>query len=169
MRLFAKNLLFTVIVPGAVTVLLPRTILEHWPAPEAAVPSAMRAGGLGAVLAGASLYASALATFALAGRGTPAPVDPPRCLVVSGPYRWMRNPMYVGVILLLAGEALYFAAPPLAVYAVGCFAAFHSFVVLYEEPHLRRRFGAAYVAYGASVPRWVPRHDATPVPPAEPG
>jgi len=84
-RLLVKNLVFTIIVPGAVAVLVPRRILERWPTSDGAVPWLLSAGGLVAVLAGASLYASALATFAFVGGGTPAPVDPPRHLVVTGP------------------------------------------------------------------------------------
>jgi len=166
-RLLVKNLVFTIIVPGAVAVLVPRRILERWPTSDGAVPWLLSAGGLVAVLAGASLYASALATFAFVGGGTPAPVDPPRHLVVTGPYRLMRNPMYIGVTLLLAGEALYFAAPSLAIYTVACFAAFHAFVVLYEEPRLRRQFGDEYAAYRASTPRWMPSAGTASAPPID--
>jgi protein-S-isoprenylcysteine O-methyltransferase Ste14 len=123
---------------------------------------------LAAVLAGACLYAAALAAFTFVGRGTPAPVDPPRQLVAAGPYRWTRNPMYVGVALLLAGEAVYFAAVSLAAYALACFVAFHGFVVLYEEPHLGRRFGEAYAAYRVATPRWIPRRKPGP-PSSTPG
>jgi protein-S-isoprenylcysteine O-methyltransferase Ste14 len=157
MWLFTKNLLFTVIVPGAVAVVLPRAILERWPSAPGAPHPTSKFVALAGVFAGATLYASALARFALSGRGTPAPSDPPATLVTSGPYSRVRNPMYVGVTLLLAGETLYFWSPALVVYTLGCFAAFHAFVVAYEEPHLRRRFEAPYAAYRAAVPRWIPR------------
>jgi protein-S-isoprenylcysteine O-methyltransferase Ste14 len=95
--------------------------------------------------------------FALRGGGTPAPVDPPRELVVAGAYRYLRNPMYAGVISMLAGEAALYRAAVLLGYAGALLFAFHWFVVGYEEPTLRKRFGEAHGRYCASVPRWVPR------------
>ena len=95
--------------------------------------------------------------FAVSGRGTLAPVDPPRRLVRVGLYRHVRNPMYVGVVTALFGEALFFQSRALAIYAVVAWLAFHLFVVLYEEPHLRDTFPEDYEAYRAAVPRWIPR------------
>jgi protein-S-isoprenylcysteine O-methyltransferase Ste14 len=95
--------------------------------------------------------------FVVVGRGTPAPVAPPEALVVSGLYRWVRNPMYVGVLCWLAALALFFASGAIALYAAVVFAGFNAFVMGYEEPALRRRFGAAYERYCRSVPRWLPR------------
>jgi protein-S-isoprenylcysteine O-methyltransferase Ste14 len=112
-------------------------------------------GGAVIVLAHLALLFLVLA-FVRVGRGTQLPLDPPRELVVRGLYRFSRNPMYVGVLSLLGAQALYFASPWLALYAALLFCAFHSFVVLYEEPTLTGSFGAAYRHYHATVPRWLP-------------
>jgi len=97
------------------------------------------------------------ARFALKGIGTPAPVAPTQNLVVSGLYRHFRNPMYVGVVTAILGQALVFGSPALVVYAAVVFAGFFLFVLGYEEPALRRQFGAEYEAYCSNVPRWIPR------------
>ena len=95
--------------------------------------------------------------FALLGLGTPAPVAPPRHLVVSGLYRRVRNPMYVAVLALVLGQALLLGHAVLLEYAAAAWAGFHLFVLLYEEPTLRRSFGAEYERFCANVPRWIPR------------
>jgi protein-S-isoprenylcysteine O-methyltransferase Ste14 len=89
-------------------------------------------------------------------RGTPAPIAPPERLVVAGAYRHVRNPMYVAVVAMILGQALLLGSWAVLVYAAGAFLAFHLFVVLYEEPDLRRRFGDGYVAYTRRVRRWIP-------------
>jgi protein-S-isoprenylcysteine O-methyltransferase Ste14 len=95
--------------------------------------------------------------FLIQGRGTPAPVDPPKELVATGFYRYVRNPMYVGILLVLIGHFLWFQAIWLLVYAAVVFLSFHSFITLYEEPTLRKKFGAAYESYLERVPRWIPK------------
>lgn len=95
--------------------------------------------------------------FTFKGRGTPAPIDPPKELVVSGLYRYIRNPIYVGVVLILLGHFLWFGFWWLLVYAGLAFLLTHLFVILYEEPNLRKRFGAGYEDYLRKVPRWIPR------------
>jgi protein-S-isoprenylcysteine O-methyltransferase Ste14 len=95
--------------------------------------------------------------FIYAGRGTPLPLDPPKFLVARGPYRFVRNPMYVGVELILLGESLLFESAILVIYALAAGAFFHHFVVLYEERTLRRKFGNRYAEYCRAVPRWLPR------------
>jgi protein-S-isoprenylcysteine O-methyltransferase Ste14 len=97
-----------------------------------------------------------VATFAWIGKGTPAPFDPPRRLVIRGPYRFVRNPMYIGAALALAGAAMFFESTPLLVYVAIFFFVTHLFVVGYEEPKLRRTFGPDYEAYCQSVRRWRP-------------
>jgi protein-S-isoprenylcysteine O-methyltransferase Ste14 len=93
-------------------------------------------------------------TFVLVGRGTPAPFDPPRRLVIRGPYRFVRNPMYIGAILTLLGVALFYRSLSILIYAGMFFLATHLFVVLYEEPTLRRTFGSDYETYCGRVNRW---------------
>ena len=95
--------------------------------------------------------------FAVEGLGTPAPVAPTQHLIVTGYYRYVRNPMYLAVSCALVGQALLFTSPWLAVYSVCFAAACHMFVIIYEEPTLSLRFGAAYKAYRKAVPRWIPR------------
>ncbi len=98
-----------------------------------------------------------VSTFAFVGRGTPAPFAPPRRLVTRGPYRFVRNPMYIGVRLILVGAAIFYKSLPLLGYAVLFFLATHLFVVWYEEPTLRRTFGHEYEVYSRRVRRWWPR------------
>ena len=95
--------------------------------------------------------------FLVQGRGTPAPVDPPKELVATGFYRYIRNPMYVGILLILSGYFLWFKEIWLIVYAAVVFLAFHFFITLYEEPTLKSKFGEPYEAYLQKVPRWIPR------------
>lgn len=96
-------------------------------------------------------------TFTFRGRGTPYPPDPPRELVTAGPYHYVRNPIYVGVLLIFAGHFLWFGNWALLLYTVLSFIGVHSFIVLYEEPALRKRFGTLYEEYLATVPRWIPK------------
>jgi protein-S-isoprenylcysteine O-methyltransferase Ste14 len=91
------------------------------------------------------------------GKGTPAPFDPPRRLVIRGPYRYLRNPMYLGAALALLGAALFYRSLPLLGYVGGFLLVTHGFVVWYEEPTLGRLFGAEYQAYRTRVRRWLPR------------
>ncbi len=152
-----KTLLFTVVVPGTVTVLLPYWFLSSEPTVFTTQLGVVRYLGVLPMLLGASIYLWCAWDFAATGKGTPAPIDPPKRLIVRGLYRWVRNPMYVGVLLILLGEALFFASPTLVAYSAALFGIFHIFVILYEEPTLRGKFGDPYQLYRNSVPRWVPR------------
>ena len=117
---------------------------------------ASQAVGVVLGVVGLALAATCVATFAFLGRGTPAPFDPPRRLVVRGPYRVVRNPMYLGATLYLAGFALFYRSAGAALYAVAFLVITHSFVVLYEEPTLRRTFGRDYDEYCQRAGRWWP-------------
>lgn len=143
------------VAPGVVAGLVPYWI-SAWRIPPG-IPGQAVLAGLGAVLIAAGLIplVEAFARFALEGRGTPAPVMPTRELVVGGTYRYVRNPMYVGVVAMIAGQGLLFVAPWLFAYAAAVWLAFHLFVLGYEEPTLRRSYGAQYDAYRAGVPRWL--------------
>src|SRR5262249_16236541 len=94
--------------------------------------------------------------FGAAGSGTPAPIDPPKDLVVRGLYKWVRNPMYVGVLSFVIGEAMLFESPLMFGYAFLVFLLFSAFVILYEEPVLRTKFGDSYRRYCEVTPRWIP-------------
>jgi protein-S-isoprenylcysteine O-methyltransferase Ste14 len=151
--LVVRNVVFTVVVPGVGAIVLPWWILTSRGSPPAlAVPVASMV-----IAVGAALYITCLWLFARIGRGTPGPWDAPRRLVTAGPYRWVRNPIYLGALLVVVGEAWLFLAPALLAYAMVMALAVHLFVVGYEEPTLRRTFGDAYREYLATVPRWIPR------------
>ena len=156
-----KTAIFTVLVPGTVGIYIPYRLLARsertWDL------GAFRYLGLIPIALGAAIYLWCAWDFAVAGRGTPAPMDPPKELVARGLYRWVRNPMYVGVLSVVLGQALLFGAPVVAEYAVVAFAFFHLFVLLYEEPTLGAKFGDSYARYRRSVPRWLPRRPA-PIP-----
>ena len=109
------------------------------------------------LVAGGILGLSCVATFIVRGRGTPAPFDPPKEFVVVGPYRYVRNPMYLGGWLLLFGLSLYQQSVSILVFSILWIAAAHLLLVKLEEPGLRRRFGASFDDYCREVPRWLPR------------
>lgn len=149
-----KSLLFLLIAPGLVGFYIPLAFLRTGPQAET---------GFLAYLAFLLWPLGALALlwcfwdFTFKGRGTPAPIDPPKELVASGLYRYVRNPMYVSVILILLGHFLWFGFWWLLAYAGFAFLITHLFVTLYEEPNLRKRFGAGYEKYLSDVPRWIPK------------
>ena len=149
-----RSIFFVVLIPGTVAGYLPYRILRG--AGELRPPRSdllsVAAGAL--FLGGAALLLRCVWDFAVQGRGTLAPIDPPRHLVVKGPYRHTRNPMYNGVVAALLGEAALFRSFRLLEYALAILVMFHLFVVLYEEPALASRFGDSYEAYRRAVPRW---------------
>ena len=112
--------------------------------------------GVVLMVLGMGLTVACIATFVLRGRGTPAPFDPPRAFVASGPYRWVRNPMYIGAFLLLVGYALCAVSFAALLVAFAMLAAAHLFVILHEEPALERRFGGSYREYRRRTRRWIP-------------
>jgi len=115
------------------------------------------------MIAGTAILLRCIRDFAVVGRGTLSPIDAPRKLVVAGLYRYVRNPMYVGVTMVLVGEVLFFKSLALLEYTVVWFGVVNLFVLFYEEPTLKRRFGESYDRYRRSVGRWIPgrRFDTT--------
>ena len=153
MSLLIRNFLFTVVVPGLGAVWIPWWLLSR--SGVISEPVAWQAVALIGI--GAALYFWCLSVFAIVGRGTPGPWDAPRRFVTVGPYRWVRNPIYIAALLVVVGEAWLFRSLPLLLYA-GAMAIFvHLFVVGYEEPTLRRSLGETYAEYLRTVPRWIPR------------
>ena len=135
------SLAFLVLAPGVVAGIIP-WLITHWgPLPPIDGVGALRWTGLILIAAGLVVVLDAFARFAREGLGTPAPVAPTRTLVVSGFYRYVRNPMYVAVAALIFGQAILFASWGVALYGVVIVAAFDTFVRLYEEPTLRRTYG----------------------------
>jgi protein-S-isoprenylcysteine O-methyltransferase Ste14 len=154
-----KTSLFLLLVPGTLLVLLPCALTGADPALFSF--GVFRWLAVPFWLAGAAVMLWCARDFTVRGHGTPSPTDPPRELVVGGLYRFVRNPMYVGALLILFGHVLWFPCLALIVSPLIFFAATHLFVVFYEEPHLRKTFGAAYENYCRSVPRWLPRGKRT--------
>ena len=153
MVLLLKNLLFTVLVPGTVAVYIPLLIAQTL-APASGLTLAL---ALAVLALGAAIYTWCVWDFATFGRGTPAPIDAPKKLVVRGLYGYTRNPMYVGVLTVILGQATLFRTANLVLYALVVGACFHLFIILYEERHLAGEFGSQYEAYRSQVARWLPR------------
>ncbi len=121
------------------------------------LPAALAPLGWAVAVAGALLAGVCVAVFLTRGDGTPAPFDPPRAFVAAGPYRFLRNPMYLGGAAAILGAGLVVASPAIVLLALGFFLFFHLFVVLYEEPTLSARFGEGYQRYRENIHRWWPR------------
>lgn len=141
---------------GFLLIFLPARLLSASGIPRPATIGPTQLAGALICSAGALIALWCIATFVSIGKGTPAPFDPPRNLVVRGPYRFVRNPMYMGGGLALGGAAIFFLSAALAAYAIGFLLIAHIFVVLYEEPTLRRLFGSGYENYCQRVGRWFP-------------
>jgi protein-S-isoprenylcysteine O-methyltransferase Ste14 len=153
----AGSALFFVIAPFFAGAVVPWWITRWEFRPAFFDLGLMRAMGMLLILAGVPGVVDSFARFALQGMGTPAPVAPPQHLVVTGLYRYVRNPMYVSVVVIICGQALVFGDWRLSVYGALFWLACHLFVVVYEEPVLQRSFGAEYEAFRVNVPRWIPR------------
>lgn len=156
-RALLASAVFLCLAPGTVAVLIPWWISGWRLQPPFFGFEPVRWLGVLLILAGLPVLLESFGRFALEGLGTPAPVLPTQVLVVSGFYRYVRNPMYLAIASIVLGQGLLFGDVFLLLYAAVAWAAFHSFVLLYEEPKLRLRYGAEYQAYCARVGRWLPR------------
>ena len=148
-----KTLLFTLVMPGTIGVYLPQA-LKHGAAHPA---EPIRYVGEVLFVSGALVYFWCAWDFVSKGLGTPAPIDAPRVLVVKGLYRFTRNPMYVGVTSVIFGQALFYGSRSVTIYGCVVVLGFNLFVLFYEEPMLKRLFGAQYDEYCRNVPRWIVR------------
>ncbi len=151
-----KLAVFTVLVPGSVTVWVPYYFYLSKGRWGALSIGSHTLAGLVLIVLGTCGYLWCALDFTFTGRGTPAPIDPPKILVARGLYRYVRNPMYISVLLVLLGESVLFTSMRLLRYASIVAVGFHLFVLLYEEPALRHKFGASYEEYCQTVPRWIP-------------
>lgn len=149
-----RSFLFLIVAPGTVAGYIPLALLRTGPRIETGIFAffAFLLWGSGLMLLLWSFW-----NFLVQGRGTPAPIDAPKELVATGFYRYVRNPMYVGVLAIIIAHFLWFGYWNLLIYAIVVFLAFNAFVTYYEEPELKRKFGAAYEDYLNRVPRWIPR------------
>ena len=148
---------FLVLAPGTVAGFVPWYLCRWDVSPPLPGFAFLRILGVLLVLAGLPVLLDSFARFALQGLGTPAPVAPTEHLVISGFYRYVRNPMYVAVVSLVLGQGLFFGSLSVLVYGASLWLIFTLFVMSYEEPTLRRSFGGQYAAYCAQVGRWLPR------------
>lgn len=149
-----KSFLFLIVAPGMVAGYIPLALLRRGSQIETGVLTYL---AFPHWLVGGVILLWSFWNFLIQGRGTPAPIDPPKELVAVGFYRYVRNPMYVGVLAIIIGHFLWFGYWNLLVYAVIVFLAFNTFVTYYEEPTLKRKFGKSYEDYLQQVPRWIPR------------
>ena len=156
MSLFFRNLVFTILQPGIVAILIPYLLSGK------SIKSAFGQHFLTHHFLGLTIFAVGLVlmlicivNFAIRGKGTLSPVDPTKKLVISGPYRFSRNPMYIGVTMMLIGGSIFFRSYVLAVYALLIFIAFYIFIVFFEEPRLQDEFGREYNEYAKKVRRWL--------------
>ena len=153
--LFLRSLLWTVLLPGLFAGFVPWRYLGlnrvslDWSNPVHLL-------GVMVIGLGAALLAACIIEFARSGRGTLSPVDPPRHLVVRGLYRYVRNPMYLSVTLIVFGEVILTRSRALAIYWAIWFLVVNLFVLGYEEPTLREQFGGSYDEYTRRVSRWIP-------------
>jgi protein-S-isoprenylcysteine O-methyltransferase Ste14 len=149
-----KSLLFLILAPGMVAGYIPLALLRRGAQIETGILAylAFPLWTIGGIILLWSFW-----NFLTQGRGTPAPIDPPKELVATGFYRYVRNPMYVGVLAVIFGHFLWFGYWNLLAYALLVFVLFNTFVTYYEEPTLKRKFGASYEDYLRKVPRWIPR------------
>jgi len=154
MVIFLTILVFTVFVPGTVAGYPPWSVVRN--AAVVVTPWVYPAGLCFAV--GAAIYLRCACDFGVAGRGTSAPIDAPKHLVVRGLYQYIRNPMYVGVPTVLAGWTMLYRNETLLYYSAAVFIAFYLFVVFYEELQLQQQFGDDFSAYRSNVGRWTPRY-----------
>ena len=148
------SLLFLLVAPGTIAGYIPLVLLKNGPRVETGIFAFL---AFPLWLIGSIILLWCFWDFTFKGRGTPAPIVPPKELVATGFYRYVRNPMYVGILAILLGHFLWFGYWNLLIYAILVFIAFHTFVAYYEEPTLKRKFGAAYEDYLKRVPRWIPR------------
>lgn len=166
--LIVKTLVFLMLAPGTVTVVLPYMIVKNDPLGTIIQPLFPHNLGLFPLLAGLTICLWCFWDFIIKGEGTPSPFDPPKQLVVAGLYRYVRNPMYIGIVLVILGEAVICSSVPLTFYLIILIVFFHISVVYYEEPKLKSEFGEKYDNYLFSVPRWSLMFKQKKLPPAKP-
>ncbi|HSK22524.1 MAG TPA: isoprenylcysteine carboxylmethyltransferase family protein [Egicoccus sp.] len=155
----AGTVLFAATVPVTVAGLTPWWLAGR-PAAPSATPLGARVVGATMIVGGSLLVGASFVRFVRA-RGTPAPIAETEALVAAGPYRFTRNPQYVGVLAVATGQACWWWSRPAGWYAVALAGVFHTFVRIYEEPRLRRRFPAEYDRFTSEVPRWLWRSGVT--------
>ncbi|HEV2134474.1 MAG TPA: methyltransferase [Terracidiphilus sp.] len=156
MLVMVRALIYSSLFIGFLFVYLPARLLSWTGIARPAAVVWPRIAGAAICAAGTAIALWCVGTFIFVGKGTPAPFDPPRRLVFRGPYRFVRNPMYIGAALALSGAALFYKSLPLLLYGCALLAVAQMIVVFYEEPTLRKTFGTEYETYCHNVRRWLP-------------
>ena len=157
MFVIIRTIIYATIFIGLVLIYVPARLLTWSGIVRLTVIELPQVAGMVVGIVGAVVALSCILTFVSTGKGTPAPFDPPRKLVIQGPYRFVRNPMYVGAIVSIAGAALFYQSLWLLGYTGILFLLSHCFVVFYEELTLRKTFGQEYETYCRQVNRWLPK------------
>lgn len=152
-----KTTMATIFVPGTACILVPCFILRTSNASLSPTIGFWQIVGFLIIAWGIFMIVWVSTAFVRKGHGTPVPIDPPTRLIAQGLYRYVRNPMYVGAVLTVLGEAIYFRSGWLLLYAVVLWATLHTALIVFEEPQLRQRFDVEYEQYLKAVPRWIPR------------
>jgi len=155
--LFLRSVFFTILQPGAVTILIPYWLVSSTGGEVLKDQPAIRFSGVPLIVMGAIGLLWCIWSFFSSGRGTISPIDPPKHLVVRGLYRYVRNPMYLAVLIILVGEAIFFGSLRILIEAVVFLVLANLFVAFYEELVLKRQFGQSYEEYKQKVGRWIPR------------
>ena len=157
MRNTVETVIATIVVPGVAAILVPYWLLTQTAGTWPTKIGLYEVFAIFGVLLGFGIVVWVSYTFVRFGIGTPVPLDPPDRFIVRGLFRYVRNPMYVGALSILLSEALFFRSAWLLLYAFGLWLALHLFLIVFEEPQLKKRFGESYLTYQRSVPRWLPR------------
>jgi protein-S-isoprenylcysteine O-methyltransferase Ste14 len=157
MWILARAVTYATFFVGLLLVFLPKRLLSLAGVTPPESIAGQQVLGMILAVAGAALGIWCILAFVFIGQGTQAPFDPPKRLVIRGPYRALRNPMFAGAALALTGAAVYYGSSALIAYAVAFWLVMHLLVVLYEEPALRKTFGVEYANYCEKTGRWWPR------------
>jgi protein-S-isoprenylcysteine O-methyltransferase Ste14 len=157
LKAIVGSVIFLFVAPGIVAGAIPWALSQYQFGPPLLGFEPVRWAGIGLLALGAALLAETFSRFALQGLGTPAPIAPTKTLVVTGSYRFVRNPMYVAVVSLILGQGLLFGSWVVLGYGAIVWLTVHAFVLSYEEPTLRRDYADQYERYCANVRRWIPR------------
>jgi protein-S-isoprenylcysteine O-methyltransferase Ste14 len=156
LNLWLKLLLFLLFFVGSIAIGIPILLLWWADGRLALGLGTLRYGGLMLMAAAIMLYLVCSIQLLIQGQGTPAPLEPTRLLIETGPYALVRNPMYLSAILFFSGQAILMDSGILALYSLLMLLIYYFAVIWLEEPALTRRFGALYTAYCTRVPRWLP-------------
>lgn len=156
MFVLVRTIVYATLFIGLVLIYVPASLLSRSGVAGPSTLGLPQVAGMIVGAVGAAIALWCIFTFPTKGKGTPAPFDPPRKLVTVGPYRFVRNPMYIGAVVALAGASLFYESVPILIYTILFFLAMHLFVLWYEEPTLRTSFPNDYEAYCRRVRRWLP-------------